>query len=295
MESETESNLNGDRMLGRVYAGLSLCVLMSVVLLGPGVAFAQEEPHFDVLLYDDGAGNLRAGAIDVDELLPELDTVAIEGELFGDSTAGTPTFQGADPGFFGVSDANAGLLGGANDNLPSGAAVTIDFLVEPTLNISLAYWDAGLGQFGATPNGETLTLTQGASFFGSLGGTTEVLGVAIGSTSVTTGFLDDHPDYDLGAATPGAYLAFGQANVAGLSGPSNPFWLVFGTLDECEETASCSAAQELFNEAIEEQIEAGIDYVNTTLVPEPGTALLMGLGLMGLGHASRSRSGESTV
>lgn len=264
-------------------------ILLTSAIWAPGLAIGQEEPHFDVLLFDDGAGNLRAGAIDVDTLTPELGTVAIEGELLGDTNSATPTFQGEDPGFFGVSDANVGTLGGLNDNLPGGAAVTVDFLVEPTLNISLAYWDDGLGQFGATPNGETLTLTKGASFFGSIGGTSEVLGVAIGTSSIATGFLDDHPDYDLGAGTEGVYLAYGQANVAGLDGPSNPFWIVFGTLDVCEETDSCSALQEMFNEGIEEQIEAGISYVNTTLVPEPGTALLMGLGLMGLNQAGRRR------
>ena len=274
----------------RSRCGISLGSITVVLftLLGAGAAFGQEEPHFDVLLYDDGAGNVRAGAIDVDELLPELNTFAIEGELFGDTTVGAPNFQGEAPGFFSVSDTNAGSLGGLNDNLPGGAAVTIDFLVEPTLNISLAYWDDALGQFGATPGGESLMLSQGASLFGSLGGTNEVYGAAIGSTS-GTGFLDDHPDYDLGAATPGVYLAYGQANVSGLAGPSNPFWIVFGTLDICQEAGTCSAVQEMFNGEIEEQIEAGIGYVNATLVPEPGTALLLGLGLMGLGRSTRER------
>ncbi len=283
--SESGLGRTREKRAGRGPTLLALGLLFAVISV-VGSAQAQEEGHFDVLLFDDGAGNLRAGAIDVDDLIPELGNVAIEGELFGDTSLATPTFQGEDPGFFSVSDTNAGLLGGLNTNLPGNAQVTVDFLVEPTLNISLAFWDDAAGSFGATPAGEGLTLTKGASFFGTLAGTTEILGVAIGTTSAT-GFLDDHPDYDLGAATPGVYLAFGQANVEGLEGPSNPFWLIFGTLDVCEETASCSAIQEAFNEGIEEQIESAIDYVNTALVPEPSTALLMSLGLMGLSHSAR--------
>ena len=47
-------------------------------------------------------------------------------------------------------------------------------------------------------------------------------------TASGTGFLDDHPDYDLGAATPGVYLAYLEASAAGLNGPSNPIWLLLG-------------------------------------------------------------------
>lgn len=258
--------------------------IASVALAGQAGA---AEAHFDVLLYDDGAGNLKAGAIDVDALAPELDNVVIEGELFGDTVLGAPpTFQGADPGFFSVSDANVGVLGGSNANLPGGASVTVDFLVEPTLNISLAYWDGSA--FGATPGSESLTITKGATVYGALGGSSSVLGVEIGDTSAS-GFLDDHPDFDLGAATPGVYLAYGRANVSGFADPSNPFWIVFGTLDLCAETATCSVLQEQFNLEIEEQIEAAIGYVNASLVPipEPSAALLMALGLAGLNRAAR--------
>jgi hypothetical protein len=229
---------------------------LAVASLGLAASAGAQEAHFDVLLFDDGAGNLRAGAIDVDALAPELDNVVIEGELFGDTILGAPpTFQGADPGFFSVSDANAGVLGGSNTNLPGG---------------------------------ETLAISKGATAYGALGGSSSVLGVEIGTTSAG-GFLDDHPDFDLGAGATGVYLAYGRANVAGLTGPSNPFWIVFGTLDLCEETASCSALQEQFNFEIEEQIEAAIGYVNANLVPipEPSTALLMALGLAGLNRAAR--------
>jgi len=291
LEAATEK---AARRRPRTRALSSWMAVFGVFVLIP-TAQADEEGHFDVLLFDDGAGRARVGAVDVDDLTPELGNVVVEGELFGDTSGATPTFQGEDPGFFSFSNTNAGLLGGPNTNLPANAAVSVDFLVEPTLNISLAAWDDTAGSFGATPAGVGLTLTKGASFFGTLGGTNEILDVAIGTTSAT-GFLDDHPDYDLGAAPAGVYLAFGQANVEGLEGPSNPFWLVFGTLDICEETDSCSALQESFNAGVEEQIERAIDYANTALVPEPSTALLMSLGLMGLGYSarrSREREGVS--
>lgn len=256
------------------------------VALLPSGAFAQ---HFDVLLYDNGVGDLRAGGVDVDTSTPEVDVLVIEGEMFGDTGAVTPTYTGEDPGFFSFSDGAAGLLAFPDDNLPGSAAVTLDFLTEPTLGRTLSYWDDGLGLWTAVPAAESITFEVGATNFGAVDGTSEVLGIALGSTS-GTGFLDDHPDYVGGALTAGAYLLFGQASVAGLSGPSNPFWMVMGTLDECEETASCNATQEAFNEAVEEQIEAAILYTENNLaffVPEPGTFALSAMGLVGLGFLRR--------
>ena len=263
--------------------GTLAAAVLAVFAVAPGA----QALDFDVLLYDDGSGNVRAGGIDTDTLTPELGHAVLEGGLLGDTTLPNPSFQADEPGIFSVSDDNAGLLGGSNDNLPGGAAVTLDFLVEPTLNISLAYWDGA--QFGATPLGETLSVAVGANLYGGLGGSNQLLGVDLGSTA-SDGGLHVHPDWDLGVATPGVYLAYGHANVAGLNGPSNPFWLVFGTLDACAASADCTPLQELFNAGIEDQITAGIAYVNANLVPipEPSTALLMALGLAGL-NASRRR------
>ena len=287
--------LNGIRNLraSRLAAGV---VVALATLLMAGGAQAQEE-HFDVLLFDDGSGNLGAAGVDVDTSLPDFGVFAIEGELFGDST-GPSTYSGDEPGFFGFGDVDAGLLA-PGDNLPGGAAVSADFLVEPTLGLSLSYWDDVSGTFGATPNNERLTLSDGvATVFGSAFDTTEVTGVAIGTTGAD-GFIDDHPVYTIegstsgSAATTGVYLAYGVANVAGLSGPSNPFWFILGTLDGCEETLSCTPGQEAFNEGIELQIESAIDYVNANLVPEPSTAWLLAGGL--LLAASRSQRRERAV
>lgn len=272
-----------------------LLILLAVgaMLAGATVATAdegEEHGHFDVLVYDDGSGNVRVGGVDVEDGIPFLDEFVFEGELEGDPSAPNPIFQGAEPGFFSFSDLNDDVLGGSNQTLPGGADVTANFLVEPTVGLSLSYWDDGLGLFGATPNNELMTITKDALVFGDigldgLGDPLEVLNAAIGTTALS-GLMDDHPDFVMANdPTPGAYLAYGEVNVAGLNGPSNPFWIVFGTLDDCG--ATCTPDQIAFNEAIEEQIEAGIGYVETTLVPEPSTALLMGLGLMGLARAGR--------
>ena len=86
----------------------------------------------------------------------------------------------------------------------------------------------------------------------------------------------------------GVYLAYGQAEVAGL-GVSDPLWIVFGTLDECGEALSCNGEQDDVNLGNEGQMEAANTYTQTVLVPEPGTAALLSLGLLGLGASGTRR------
>ena len=59
--------------------GLSLLTLVFGALAAPSLTSASEG-HFDVLIYQDGSGNARVGAIDVDDTLPELDEVVLEGD-----------------------------------------------------------------------------------------------------------------------------------------------------------------------------------------------------------------------
>ena len=278
------------RLMARGFARL-LVVGLAVGLLS-GSAAAQE--HFDVLLYDDGSGSLTAGAVDVDTADAFPGVQVIEGEMLGDTLSGTPTFVAEEPGYFSYSDTAVagpppGFPGGA-DNLPGNADIRLNFLVEPTLGLSLAYWNDGLGAWEAPGVGDSIGISSLLDPGGSIDGTSEIINMVLATTSAT-GSVDDHPDYELssGAAT-GVYLAYGRAGVAGMGAWSNPFWLVFGTIDECEETASCNLAQEMFNEGIEEQIEAAIAHTEATLVPEPGTGLLLAFGLIGLAKARGRRS-----
>lgn len=96
----------------------------------------------------------------------------------------------------------------------------------------------------------------------------------------TNGFFDDHPTFQLNNQTDGIYLlslelftdADGIAN-------SEPMYIVFGS------NLDGTLGDE---EAFEAAIEAGVDYVNTVIIPTPGTAGL--LALAGLAATRRRRA-----
>ncbi|MGH0032523.1 MAG: PEP-CTERM sorting domain-containing protein [Myxococcota bacterium] len=266
-------------------AGLALALSL---LATPAVA----QEHFDVLLYEDSSGDVGTALVDVDTAGVTPGQV-IEGELLGDTLSVSPTFTGEGPGFFSFSDTAVaggppGFPAGA-DNLTGSSQVSLDFLVEPTLGLSLAFWNDGLGQWEAPGVGDSIMMSTLLDPGGSIDGTSEIIDMVLATTS-GSGSMDDHPDYELSNGSPtGVYLAYGQASVAGYADPSMPFWIVFGTLDECEETDSCNAAQELFNEGIEDQIDAAIGYTEANLVPEPGTGLLLAFGLGGMALRRRGK------
>ena len=217
-----------------------------------------------VLVYADGTGNVRVGGLDFNFLLPRLGTTTFTGRLTGDPTAGT--FQANKPDYWSISDVQVPVLGGSLDNLPPGAAVTIDFLVEPSLNLSLGYWDSASGQFGPTPGTESLQISDFLPL-GSLSGLNEVRDIPLGTTSAV-GSLYNDLNYSFGPGTaPGVYVIYGQASVAGLTGPSNPFWLVLGTFEDCIPSNNCTAAQAAYNAGIDEQVEAATRHVEDVLIP----------------------------
>ena len=167
------------------------------MLRGTGLALAlallaapiQAQEHFDVLLYEDAGGNLATGAVDVDTAVAEPGNVVIEGELLGDTLSGTPTFVGEGPGFFSYSDTAVsgpppGFPAGA-DNLPGSATVSLDFLIEPTLGLSLAYWDNGWVAPGA---GDSIMMDTLLDPGGSIDGTSEILDMVLATTSSRPGF-----------------------------------------------------------------------------------------------------------
>jgi hypothetical protein len=102
------------------------------------------------------------------------------------------------------------------------------------------------------------------------------------------GVFDEHPflvvDSD---ATPGVYLASVVGMVDGFA-PSVPVYLVMGT-EELITPAFLGITQAEFDmlteddldEALEAVIEAGIEYVETNVVPEPASTALLACSILG--------------
>jgi len=94
------------------------------------------------------------------------------------------------------------------------------------------------------------------------------------------GFFDDHPTFQLNNQADGVYLLSLElfTDASGIAN-SEPFYIVFGS----NEDGTLGD-----DEAFEEAVEAGVDYVNNVIIPTPGAAGL--LALAGFAATRRRRA-----
>ena len=258
-------------------------VLLAVTLAGALCTTPALAAHLDVLAYVDSGGGLTIDGYDFEALDPFVETRTFEGELSDRFEPGQ--FYGDAPGFYGVPNALAAILPPGSSALPASVAVTLNIELEPLLgNRSMSFWN-GVGpvKLGPVPGDEILEIVR----FGSvsvLDGSNTISGFPIGATS-PVGSLHEHLDFllkgdDSGApddVTEGVYVVRGSVSVGdvGFPDPSSPLYMVFGTFTDLNEAF------------MEEAVGATAAYLEARIIPEPSTALLLGLGLLGLGASSR--------
>jgi len=246
------------------------------------VASAAGAQHLDVNVYQEN-GKPKIGGFSFDTLSFE-DRVVFEGELMDPDLDGQ--FRGDEPGWTAVSDGSvASTLPPGADNLPPNAVATLD-IIQGLGNRSLSYWDGnGSVSFGATPDQEVLEVLDFLGSVSVLDGTAGATGINLGTTSAS-GVLHEHIDFGIlgdgtgtpDAATEGIYLVEAQVRVAGLADPSDPLFIIFGTI---------TPQNDAF---IEAAIETAEGWVEANLVPEPGSLMLLMAGLAGLVATGRKRA-----
>lgn len=238
----------------------------------------------DIMIYDNGSGGLNFGLYDFDggtgEVLEVGPVYIIESELENDwESTGKPGTD--EPGW--ATDGSAPLDPSTpliEYPFPANTALNVNANVIPVLNGNAAYWDgSGAVNFTTTmPN--AIEVEDG---FGSLlldGSATAPAGTLSPWISTANGTAHDHLEFILDApdatAAPGVYLISLSASAGALD--SEPLYFIFGY-----------AGADFTDEQIEEAIESAEGYVETTIVPEPTSALL--LGLSGLAFCRRRRMG----
>lgn len=224
-------------------------------------AFAEDEPHADVLLMRNSAGQLVTGAVD-----------------FGDNTvisSNLRVYEGEFDAFGTTSDPGFNALSSSNPNMPAGfQAIQGDTVVSFDANAfgingvtaNLFYWDAvGANvSFGASTDALTISKAPSDMFTATLDGSgVGVLGFDIETTDAD-GFLHKHIDFSVDpAAATGIYLWSLTVHAGDLSTQPLYFVHALGDIDEA-------------------QHEAAAEFVETVLVPAPGTVVLAALGFVGV-------------
>ncbi len=240
--------------------------------------------HFDALVFEFD-NKARIGGIDVECFTgfgpPGCDdtgqrTRVFEGELDDVTNPGPPVVgTSEEPGFF----SNSGVSLDYGSSLAANKGHTIEVRRipnSPVAGASLLYWDGtGSVSWGLVPNSETLDIVGDLGSGGSLDGTNQLKNIILDSTD-GSGNFDTHPDFFLNGngglvdPTKGFYAIAGRTFIDDLA-PSAAWGVVFdfGVEDE-----------ELHEDAI-----ASL----ASIVPEPGTGILTGLGILGLAVGGRRR------
>jgi len=242
--------------------------LAASLFLAPRAQADEEHGHFDVVPYADG-GKILTGGRDDSTLATVID-LRVFGYEFGEEPS-DPYFIG-DPGFNNGAFA-IGLF--PNDGLlPTSQTLWFNLITN------LEYWDgSGAVNFAAAPADVDLGLIRGSSTaYVSGTGVTGTL-PTIGSTGAS-GRLHNHLSSELrfqGSSNPldpsapeGLYLIGLTLSLNGLE-DSDPIYFVY-------------------NNGLDEELhEMGMEWVETNLVPEPQTWLMMGTALVGLMAVGRRR------
>lgn len=245
---------------------------------------AQAGEGVDFLVFQD-AGQVQVGGIDAGCYLgttpqPCDDSGFVERVIEGEmelNGSSPGLFGSADaPGYLSVTDSDVGLLP-YGDNLDAGDPHSIDIILAPNSPVpgaSILYWDGtGPVSWSAVPNNEFMVLDGNNGSGGNLFGNGVLSGIELDSPG-SDGFTDSHPDFFLQGQNPGTdpafgfYAIFGRSNVGDLVA-SNAWSIVFDFGVE-NETAHEAAAESV-----------------ASFIPEPGTALLVGMGLFGLARSGR--------
>ncbi len=239
---------------------MTLKVFLSASLFTT-IAFssAAAAQHADMLLIRDQQGNLLTGQYSFDQnLIIDTDTRVYEGEFDTFGVSDEPGFNALSasniPDGFNALDGNTAVSFTANAFAVGGATA------------NLFYWD-GHGDVDFVTSTNTLTVSKAPSnVFSSLldGSDSDVAGFDIEATSAD-GFLHKHIDFAL----------------SDISNNAGGFYLWAFTLHHGSDSADSIFFVHGFDTHDENAHEAAVDWVNTNLVPAPGSlSALLGLAAM---------------
>lgn len=264
----------------------------AIALLGGALSWAPAAgaAHFDIFAAESG-GRVVTGGFDFDAA-EIVETRVFEVEMEADAGQ----FVAAEPGVVSGNPSPSTMPPGWNP-LPSAPPLAVGFHIPTTLGYNLLFWN-GVGvdvndvTLGPVVGGEVLVVRQTGCFRCATavadGGTSPVAGFVFDTTASP---VHEHPEFFLlgdasptpDAVTPGVYVLTWEITVQGLA-TSDPLWIVFGAYDAADFPGLTPAE---FDEFLEGRLELAASYIARNVIPEPGTLLLLGAGLLGLAVQGR--------